>query len=261
MTTSLISTMLPLIPSLYHPLLSLPMKQCQWHTPPPLHLPSPQDWQSSLHQHLQAGCHPCHWTSFPWPCPLCWQSLWPWYSPSECPYQPYMVLPSQFLCNILSLAWQQATCLLFNIHGHMMCMGTCHDEQVWITMAPNKWLMPDHLFNMTNNWPCLPDPTSTICLSMCLCLLCFSCMCFTTCTSVTSSARWTIQSSSLDTLWTTQPTYCECLLSVTIFFLSHIFFLVLVVCQPYFHFAPLHEEVDLYLLAFPHSCPALCFFL
>ena len=40
---------------------------------------------------------------------------------------------------------------------------------------------------------------------------------------------------------------------VTISVLSHIFFLVSVVHRPYFHFTPLHEEVDLYLLAFP-SC-------
>ena len=47
--------------------------------------------------------------------------------------------------------------------------------------------------------------------------------------------------------------------NVTISFLSHVFFLVSVVHRPYFHFSPLHEEVDLYLLAFPHSCPVLCF--
>ena len=42
--------------------------------------------------------------------------------------------------------------------------------------------------------------------------------------------------------------------NVTIFFLSHVFFLVSVVCRPYFCFAPLHEEMDSYLLAFPpHS--------
>ena len=41
--------------------------------------------------------------------------------------------------------------------------------------------------------------------------------------------------------------------SVTISFLSHIFFLVSVVCHFYFHFAPLYEETDFYLLAFP-SC-------
>ena len=41
--------------------------------------------------------------------------------------------------------------------------------------------------------------------------------------------------------------------NVTIFFLSHVFFLVVVICHPYFHFAPLHEESDHYLLAFPCS--------
>ena len=46
--------------------------------------------------------------------------------------------------------------------------------------------------------------------------------------------------------------------NVTISFVSHVFFLVSVVHRPYFHFTPLHEEVDLYLLAFPHSYPAIC---
>ena len=41
--------------------------------------------------------------------------------------------------------------------------------------------------------------------------------------------------------------------NVTISFLSHVFFLVSVVCRPYFHFAPLYEETNFYLLAFP-SC-------
>ena len=39
--------------------------------------------------------------------------------------------------------------------------------------------------------------------------------------------------------------------NVTISFLSHVFFLVSIVCCPYFCFAPLYEETDLYLLAFP----------
>ena len=39
--------------------------------------------------------------------------------------------------------------------------------------------------------------------------------------------------------------------NVTIFFLSHIFFLVSVVQYPYFRFAPSHEEIHHYLLAFP----------
>ena len=40
--------------------------------------------------------------------------------------------------------------------------------------------------------------------------------------------------------------------NVTISFLSHVFFLILVVHYPYFQFAPQHEEVDLNLLTFPH---------
>ena len=44
--------------------------------------------------------------------------------------------------------------------------------------------------------------------------------------------------------------------NVTIFFLSHVFFLVSVVRRPYFHFAPSHEEVDHHLLVFPsYSSP------
>ena len=46
--------------------------------------------------------------------------------------------------------------------------------------------------------------------------------------------------------------------NVTIFFLSHVFFLVSIVHRPYIHFAPLHEEVDVYLLAFPPSSSLLC---
>ena len=38
--------------------------------------------------------------------------------------------------------------------------------------------------------------------------------------------------------------------NVMIFFLSHISFLISVVCHSYFHFAPQYEEVDHYLLAF-----------
>ena len=41
--------------------------------------------------------------------------------------------------------------------------------------------------------------------------------------------------------------------NVTIFFLSHVFFLILIVCHPYFCFAPQYEEVDNYLLAFDSS--------
>ena len=38
--------------------------------------------------------------------------------------------------------------------------------------------------------------------------------------------------------------------NVTIFFLSHVFFLITIVQCPYFHFTPLHEETNYYLLAF-----------
>ena len=37
--------------------------------------------------------------------------------------------------------------------------------------------------------------------------------------------------------------------NVMIIFLSHVFFLISIVCHPYFHFT-LHEEIDHYLLAF-----------
>ena len=40
-------------------------------------------------------------------------------------------------------------------------------------------------------------------------------------------------------------------MTVTIFFLSHVFFLVSVVRYPYFRFAPSHEETHHYLLTFP----------
>ena len=39
--------------------------------------------------------------------------------------------------------------------------------------------------------------------------------------------------------------------NVTIFFLSHVFFLITVVQCPYSCFAPLHEETDHHLLTFP----------
>ena len=48
-------------------------------------------------------------------------------------------------------------------------------------------------------------------------------------------------------------------LFVTIFFLSHVFFLVTIVQHPYFCFAPLHEETDHYLLAFPPYSSSLIF--
>ena len=38
--------------------------------------------------------------------------------------------------------------------------------------------------------------------------------------------------------------------TVTIFFLSHVFFLVSIVRHPYFRFAPSYEETNHYLLAF-----------
>ena len=44
--------------------------------------------------------------------------------------------------------------------------------------------------------------------------------------------------------------------NVTIFFLSHVFFLVSVVQYPYFRFAPSHEEIHHYLLAFPSYFPS-----
>ena len=48
-------------------------------------------------------------------------------------------------------------------------------------------------------------------------------------------------------------------ISATIFFLSHVFFLISVVQYPYFHFAPSHEETHHYLLAFRHTPPPLSF--
>ena len=45
--------------------------------------------------------------------------------------------------------------------------------------------------------------------------------------------------------------------SVTMSFLSHVFFLISVVRRPYFSFAPSYQEIDLYLLTFPdYSCYA-----
>ena len=45
---------------------------------------------------------------------------------------------------------------------------------------------------------------------------------------------------------------------VTISFLYHVFFLILVVQRPYFSFAPSYMVTDLYLLAFPdYSLPLL----
>ena len=46
--------------------------------------------------------------------------------------------------------------------------------------------------------------------------------------------------------------------TVTISFLSHVFFLISVVWHPYFSFTPSYKETDLYLLAFPdYSFPLL----
>ena len=46
--------------------------------------------------------------------------------------------------------------------------------------------------------------------------------------------------------------------NVTISFLYHVFFLILVVQRPYFSFAPSYIVTDLYLLAFPdYSLPLL----
>ena len=45
--------------------------------------------------------------------------------------------------------------------------------------------------------------------------------------------------------------------NVTIFFLSHVFFLISVVRCPYFHFAPHYEETDHYLLALTSSSSPL----
>ena len=47
--------------------------------------------------------------------------------------------------------------------------------------------------------------------------------------------------------------------NVTILFLSHIFFLISIVCCPYFHFAPQHEEIDYYLLTFDLLSSSLIF--
>ena len=47
--------------------------------------------------------------------------------------------------------------------------------------------------------------------------------------------------------------------NVTIFFLSHVFFLVTIVQYPYFRFAPLHKETNHYLLTFPPYSSSLIF--
>ncbi|KAF8441791.1 hypothetical protein L210DRAFT_3645009 [Boletus edulis BED1] len=54
------------------------------------------------------------------------------------------------------------TRLPFDTHGRMMSIGTRKEEQIWIAMVPNEWLVPDHPFNATGIWPRLPDPTSAM---------------------------------------------------------------------------------------------------
>ena len=49
------------------------------------------------------------------------------------------------------------------------------------------------------------------------------------------------------------------LVAVTIYFLSHVFFLVSVVRHPYFSFAPSYQEIDQYLLVFPSYSSPLVF--
>ena len=56
--------------------------------------------------------------------------------------------------------------------------------------------------------------------------------------------------------WTCQECQDTLGMLVTISFLSHVFFLISVVCRPYFSFAPSYEETNHYLLAFPlYSSP------
>ncbi|KAG6370141.1 hypothetical protein JVT61DRAFT_12447 [Boletus reticuloceps] len=56
----------------------------------------------------------------------------------------------------------KATRLPFDHHGRMMSIGTRKEEQIWIAMVPNEWLVPDHPFNASGVWPRLPDPTSAM---------------------------------------------------------------------------------------------------
>lgn len=56
----------------------------------------------------------------------------------------------------------KATRLPFDNHGRMMAVGTRKEEQVWIAMVPNEWLVPDHPLNATGAWPRLPDVTSAM---------------------------------------------------------------------------------------------------
>ncbi|KAF8120871.1 hypothetical protein EV363DRAFT_1458526 [Boletus edulis] len=56
----------------------------------------------------------------------------------------------------------KATRLPFDHHGRLMSVGTRKEEQVWIAMVPNEWLVPDHPFNATGVWPRLPETTSAM---------------------------------------------------------------------------------------------------
>lgn len=67
----------------------------------------------------------------------------------------------------------KATRLPFDVHGRMMSIGTRQEEQVWIAMVPNEWLVQDHPFNATGNWPRLPDATSAMSSQHALMLLMF----------------------------------------------------------------------------------------
>lgn len=65
------------------------------------------------------------------------------------------------------------TRLPFDNHGRMMYVGMRKEEQVWIAMLPNEWLVPDHPFNATGVWPRLPDPNSAMSSNHALMLLMF----------------------------------------------------------------------------------------
>lgn len=54
------------------------------------------------------------------------------------------------------------TRLPFDNHGRMMYIGTRKEEQVWIAMVPNEWLVEDHPLNATGQWPRLADMTSAM---------------------------------------------------------------------------------------------------
>lgn len=67
----------------------------------------------------------------------------------------------------------KATRLPFDHHGRMMCVGTRKQEQVWIAMVPNEWLVRDHPFNATGVWPRLTQETSAMCSNHALMLVMF----------------------------------------------------------------------------------------